>query len=88
MDATVRHLEQEQRYELVLDGAAVSVLGYDRSRDTVVLLHTATEPEARHRGHASALVAAVVADLEERGLRVVVRCPFVKWYLAEQRRST
>ncbi len=82
MDATVRHLEQEQRYELLVSGEPVSVVGYERSGDTVVLLHTATEPAARDRGHATALVAAVLAELDSQGLRVIARCPFVRWYLA------
>ena len=84
MATEVRHVRAENRYELLVDSEVVSVLGYERRDDTVVLAHTATEPEHRHRGHASALVAAVVDELDREGLRQVVRCPFIRWYLARE----
>ena len=89
MDATeVRHVEQERRYELVVGGEVASVVGYDRTGDTVVLLHTGTEPAFRGHGCATQLVAAVLADLREQEVRVIARCPFVRWYLSLPDRAT
>jgi len=54
---------------------------YELLVDVVVLLHTATEPQQRNHGYASALVEQVLTDLDADGRRTVVRCPFVRWYL-------
>ena len=78
---TVRRDEKDQQYELVVDGDVASVLGYETRGQTVVLLHTATAPGLRGRGHATALVQAVMADIAVRGLSPTVRCPFIRSYL-------
>ena len=83
MTGTVlRRDEQAQQFELVEDGRVVSVMGYERRASTTVLLYTATPPEARHQGHATALVEAVLADLRARSEPYAAGCPFVRAYLA------
>lgn len=77
----VRRSEQDEQYELVLDGVVVSVLGYSMRDGAIVLLHTATEPDLRGRGHASELAGAVLADVARQGLTPLVRCPFIRSYL-------
>jgi len=79
-EKAIRHVEDESRYELLVDGVLVSVVGYSRRGDVVVLANTATEPEFRHRGHATELVGAVLHDLESQGVRTLVHCPFIRWY--------
>lgn len=77
----VRRVEEEQRYELVVDGEVVSVLGFDLRGTDIVLLHTATQPGRRGQGHATRLVDAVLDDIAGRGLVPAVRCPFVRQHL-------
>ena len=86
-ETDVRHVEQESRYELYVDDVLTSIVGYQRRGDDVVLVHTATEPEFRNRGHATELVAAVLQDLHAQGLHTVARCPFVRWYENTQRQK-
>ena len=84
MTGTVlRRDEQARQFELVEDGRVVSSMGYEERPSTTVLLYTATPPEARHRGHATALVEAVLADLRARSRPYAVGCPFVRAYLAD-----
>ncbi len=78
MTVEIQHDEPAAQYALLVDGAAVSVLGYQRHGDTVVVLHTATEVEQRGRGYASRLVDEVLARLEDEGASVVLRCPFAR----------
>jgi predicted GNAT family acetyltransferase len=49
----------------------------------ITLDHTETPPQARGRGLASRLTAAVLGIARDRGLKVVPRCPFVRAYLAK-----
>jgi predicted GNAT family acetyltransferase len=82
MATAVEHDREQSRYVLLVDGAAVSVVGYERRGEVVVLQHTGTEIEHRRRGHATELVAEVLADLDREGLRPIARCPFVRSYLS------
>jgi predicted GNAT family acetyltransferase len=81
---SLRRSDELGQYEWVVDGRVVSVLGYELRGDAVLLLHTATEPGERGRGHATALVGAVLQDVADRGLTTSVRCPFIRGYLQRQ----
>lgn len=65
------------------DGDVASYAEYREMDGTRVITHTVTEPAFRRQGLASALIAHVLADLRESGLRVVGLCPFVHQYLVE-----
>jgi predicted GNAT family acetyltransferase len=80
----LRRSDELSQYEWVLDGQVVSVLGYELRGQEILLLHTATEPGQRERGHATALVGAVLQDVADRGLTTSVRCPFIRGYLQRQ----
>ena len=77
-----RSVEADQ-YEWVVDEQVVAVLGFEERGSTILLLHTATDPALRGRGHATDLVAAVLRDVAVRGLVPSVRCPFVRAYLQQ-----
>ena len=78
----IRRDEQSKQYELVVDGLVVSVVGYDEHDGRTTLLHTATQPEWRGRGHATSLVGQVLEDLRSRRSPYVASCPFVRAYIA------
>lgn len=80
-DVTVRDNEDENVYELLLDGSRVGVVHYLPMRDAVVLVHTEIAPELEGKGLGGRLVAGALADIRARGLRLVAVCPFVSSYL-------
>lgn len=82
-EASLRRSPELDQYEWVVDGEVAAVLGYEERGSTIVLLHTATDPALRGRGHATRLVEAVLQDVADRGLVPSVRCPFVRAYLQQ-----
>jgi predicted GNAT family acetyltransferase len=89
MDATllfmpfnVRDKPARSRFELDADGVIV-FMNYRLGDGVITLDHTETPPQARGRGLASQLTAAVLGIARDRGLKVVPRCPFVRAYLAK-----
>jgi len=78
----MRRNEGARQFERVVDGVVVSVIGYEERAGRTTLLYTATEPAFRGQGHATALVAEVLADLRARRSPYVASCPLVRAYLA------
>lgn len=76
----VRQRPDLQEFHLLDGEDVVSVVGYERRGASVVVLHTATPEPLRHRGYASTLVEAVLAELEREQAHVLIRCPFVRWW--------
>ena len=86
-NACLRRSIDSDQYEWVVDDRVVAVMGFEDRGDTIVLLHTATDPDARGQGYATRLVAAVLQDVAGRGLSPSVRCPFVRAYLKQHATS-
>lgn len=72
---------RELRYELWVGETRAGFLLYRREPSVVVLIHTDVDPAFEGHGLGSRLVAGALADLRERGLKVVPLCPFVAGYL-------
>lgn len=72
---------RELRYELWVGETRAGYLAYRREPSVVVLIHTDVDPAFEGRGLGSRLVAGALADLRERGLKLVPLCPFVAGYL-------
>ena len=68
------------RYTLHRGGDLVSVLDYRDDGRTIALTRADTIPTVRGPGYAGEVVARAVADIEERGDRVVSP---VCWYVAD-----
>ncbi len=68
------------RYTLHRGGDLVSVLDYRDDGRTIALTRAYTIPTCRGHGYAGEVVARAVADIEERGDRVVSA---VCWYVAD-----
>ena len=71
------------RYEGRIDGQVVTVLGFVRQGDVLLLTHTGTEPEFRGRGLASVVTAAALDDVRSRGEKVRPSCSFAVEFLDE-----
>jgi predicted GNAT family acetyltransferase len=70
-----------QQYELYVGDDLAGVIAYSPRNGAVKLLHTEIEPAFKGRGLGDAIVAATLQDLQERGLRMIPVCPFVRSYL-------
>ena len=82
---TVELVEAERRYALLLDGHRVGFTVYADHGDQRVFVHTEISMDQSGKGLASTLVAAALADVRARGLRVVALCPFTAAYLRGHR---
>ena len=69
-----------QRFELNVDGQ-VAVLEYDRTAESLALVHTEVPPELRGHHIGERLVVAALDSARAAGLRIVAVCPFVREYL-------
>ena len=69
----------QHRYELECDGF-LSFADYRDVAHARVILHVETPAQARGRGYASKLMAAVVADAKAHGLKLRASCAFAVAY--------
>lgn len=84
--AAVSDNRERNQFELVVEGQT-SVLTYQRTPTSLILVHTEVPPALRGRHLADTLAEAAVNAGRAEGLRVVAVCPFVKAYLRKRRRS-
>jgi uncharacterized protein len=74
----------QSRFELQVDGH-VAYLTYERTPDTLTLIHTEVPVEIRGRHIGARLVEAALAIGRSEGRRVVVVCPFARAYMRRHR---
>jgi predicted GNAT family acetyltransferase len=72
--------QADQRFELTVDGHT-AFLVYDRTSESLTLVHTEVPQELRGRHLGEALVDAALAAARDQGLRPIVVCPFARIYL-------
>jgi len=77
---TLRHDESRRCYTFDLDGQTARI-DYEKEGDTIVLTHTFVPRDYEGRGIGTQLVAAVLADLRRRGVKIVPQCPFIAIYI-------
>lgn len=83
IDVQVVDNPEEQRYEGYVDGALAGFVEYGDEAGQLVLEHTEVEPSFEGRGVGSRLAAGVLDDIRRRGVRVGVRCPFVRRFVMQ-----
>lgn len=69
--------EDENRYEIHLDGERVGFLDYERDVDVIVLPHIEVDPAHGGKGYAQELADYALSDIRDTGLLVRPACPFV-----------
>jgi predicted GNAT family acetyltransferase len=69
------------RYELWLGDTLAGFIEYAIDPGRIVLIHTEVDDSLKRRGLGAQLVAAALADIRSRGLKVVPVCPFVRSYI-------
>ena len=72
--------EAARRYEFHL-GSDIPRLEYIKAQDKIYLTHTEVPPSLAGQGIGSALIGAVLKDIDDKGLTLVPLCPFVALYL-------
>ena len=76
----------QSRFELTVDGYTAS-LAYQRTSNTLTLVHTEVPLEIRGRHLGDRLVEAALQAGRAAGLRLVVICPFARAYMQRHRSS-
>ncbi len=82
--SAVRHDQDGNRYEYVIDGHVIGTVEYRGPAGRRELHHTEVDPSARRRGIAAELVGAVLDDMRGRGEQVVPTCPYVRDFIANR----
>lgn len=72
--------EAENQYEFHI-GELVPKIEYIKSGNKIWLTHTEVPGELEGQGIASDLVKKVLADIQQKELKVVPLCPFVQKYI-------
>jgi uncharacterized protein len=70
----------QRRFELKVDGH-VAYLEYERTPNTLTLIHTEVPVEIRGRHIGDRLVESALAIGRSEGRRIVVICPFARAYM-------
>ena len=83
-DENVRVVDNpaEERYELWVGDDLAGQIVYRLREDAVALIHTEVADEFEGHGLGGTLVAGALADIRDRGLRLIPICPFVRSYVA------
>ena len=70
-----------ERYERYVGDELAGRIVYGSRNGSVTLIHTEIDPAFKGQGLGDKIVSAALADLEQRGLRMIPVCPFVRSYL-------
>jgi predicted GNAT family acetyltransferase len=80
MSAAVVDNPALSRFEMPVDGQT-AFLAYERTGDSIGLMHTEVPEAFRGRGFGEALVKGALEGARAQGLRIVAVCPFVRAYM-------
>jgi uncharacterized protein len=77
MSVTVTDVPERERYEARIDDVPVGFAAYLRKGNLLVFTHTEVDSEHEGHGVASALAREALDDVRRRGLKALLRCPFL-----------
>ncbi len=80
MDRDVVNNAERKRYELHADGG-LAVAYYEPRGQALAFTHTVVPERLQGHGVASILIKGALADVRERGFKVIAECPFVAAYI-------
>ena len=78
----LKNNESKKQYEFHIDGQ-VAKLEYIRAKEKIFLTHTEVPRQLEGHGIGSALIKAVLEEVERQDLTLVPLCPFVAGYIKE-----
>lgn len=73
--------ESEHQYEFHVEGYVAKIEYLKSANGEIYLTHTGVPAELGGKGIGSQLVEKVLKDIEQQGLHVIPRCPFVSDYI-------
>jgi predicted GNAT family acetyltransferase len=82
MTGTVRDDPAHHRFELETDGHT-AYLYYRLEPGVITLVHTEVPQELGGRGVGSTLVRGALEAIRAKGLKVILKCPFVAAYMGK-----
>ncbi|ANS70416.1 hypothetical protein SLINC_8192 [Streptomyces lincolnensis] len=77
----VRRVDDEHRYEILVDGRRAGLTAYRDRGDQRVFFHTEVDEAFAGQGLAVELVQWALDDVREAGKRIVPVCPYVAKFL-------
>ena len=80
-DLSIAEDPDGDRYTISVRGEVVGLAAYRDREGVRVFTHTEVNDAYEGQGLASRLVAFAVADVEDRGLTMAPRCPYVRSWL-------
>ncbi len=80
---TVRKVDDQSRYELLVDDQIVGIADYRVVGDAVVMPHTEIVSHLRGRGLGDILVQGALDDVRSQGRTVVPQCWFVAGFIEQ-----
>ena len=72
--------QEQKRYQFRM-GAENPRVEYIKAGDKIYLTHTEVPPSMAGNGIGTALIEAVLKDVDQKGLTLIPLCPFVALYL-------
>jgi uncharacterized protein len=78
---TVTRNDEEQRYDVTVEGERAGLIAFRVSDGVVTMLHTEVDDAVEGHGVGSELVKGALDDVRERGEKVNPVCPFVAAYI-------
>jgi uncharacterized protein len=81
MGSNITHNEDEQRYEIAVDGILAGFTQAIEDGDVVTFPHTVIFDQFEGQGLASELVTGALDDVRVRGKKVIATCPYVSRFI-------
>lgn len=78
----VRNIEQE-RFEAWLGSDLAGIAEFLPGPEALTFTHTKVFPEFEGKGVGNRLAEAALAEVRERGEKVIAQCPFIRRYIEE-----
>jgi predicted GNAT family acetyltransferase len=72
---------EQSRYLARVDGEVAGFAAYRLRGERIVFTHTEVDPSYEGKGVGSALAKAALDDVRQRGLTMVLVCPFMTAYV-------
>lgn len=83
MGITVVDNFDARRYEIHIDGDPAGFAEYRVRPGMFVFVHTEIDPAYGGQGLGGTLASAALADVRQRGFRIVALCPFMVGYVGK-----
>jgi predicted GNAT family acetyltransferase len=85
MSVVVTDHQEQDRYEIHVDGELAGYSEYLARPGLLAFTHTEIEEQHKHRGLGEHLIAETLSDVCRRGLVVLPFCPFMRAFIQSHR---